>query len=108
MNPFLSGSFVFPTKFIKENPKLAKKVYLAFKKALKFIEEHPDEAKKLLPKYTALDEKLAQKTHIHAMYDLTEEIIAVIQKEADLLYEYKLLDKKINVKSMILKEEDLR
>jgi len=108
MNPFLSGSFVFPTKFIKRNPKLAKKIYLAFKKALKFIKEHPYEAKKLLPKYTALDEKLAQKTHIHAIYDFTKEIIAVIQKEADLLYKYKLLEKKINVKSMILQKEDLR
>lgn len=108
MNPFLSGSFVFPTRFIRERPEVSRKVYDAFKKSLEFMETHPDEARKLLPKYTALDEKLAQKTHIHAIYEPTEKIINAIQKEADLLYEFQLLEKRIDVKSMILREEDLR
>jgi len=46
--------------WLKNNPKIAKRFFIAINKALDFINNHPKEAKSILAKATNIDEKIAQ------------------------------------------------
>lgn len=108
MDPFLSGSLVMPAKLVKEEPEKAKRIYVAFERAARFLRKNPDKAKELLPKYTGLSYTLLERIHVQAIYEPTDEIIDLIQKEGDLLHEFGLLLGKVDVKPMILTRKHLR
>ena len=107
MDPFLSGALVMRARLIKDEPETVRRIYNAFEGASRFLRENPDKAKKLLPRFTALSGSLAMATHVQAIYEPTDEIVDLIQKEADLLHEFKLILGKVNVKPMILTRSQL-
>ena len=108
INPFPSGSFVFTTKFWEEKPKIAMKIYQAMKKSIDFMRANELEAKMILPKYTPIDEEIAKACDVHAIYEINDTTIGAIQELANMLFEYKLLEKKIEVKGMLLTDEDFK
>lgn len=108
INPFPSGAFVFTAKFWQEKPKIAKKIYRAMRRGVEFMEAHELEAKMFLPKYTPIEEAVAKASDVHAAYAINDTTINAIQQLADMLFEYKLLEHKVDVKKMLLTEKDFR
>lgn len=117
MNPYPANANAFSTRFLKENPVAARRVYRAMVRAVKFIDENEVDAKKILSKYTPLDEDIALKSRLYKWWTLKElnepEIEnldpiseSTIQEYADLLYQTDELPKRINVSNTILREED--
>lgn len=106
IDPFPSGSFVFTTKFLQEKPKVAKKIYRAMKKSIEFMRTNELEAKMLLPKYTPIDEEVATASDVHAFYEVNDDTINAIQQVADMLFEYKLLGNRLDVRKMLLTDKD--
>lgn len=77
-------------------------------KALDFIRNNENEAKKLLPKYTPLELEVAQRSDLYKFYKMEEPFdMDAVQKLADLLYEYKILTTKIEVRGMFLTKEQI-
>lgn len=95
---------VVSTKFLKDSPDLSKKFINAASEAMEFINNNPVQAKESLLKYTPLEESVVDK--IKMPYYLNQEEIdeSELQALADLLFEEKELDSKINVASMLLNE----
>ncbi len=99
-NPFPSVATPISSKFIKDNPKAVEAYLLAIRDAIDFIKDHPEEAKSYLVKYTPISKEDAQKTNILKFNQFGEENREYIQKNADWMFEQKLLDKRINIFDM--------
>lgn len=106
IDPFPSGSFAFTTSFWQENPEVAKKIYKAMKRSVKFIDSNPLEAKLLLLKYTPIDEEVARASDVHAVFEVNDTTIKAIQEVADMLFDYNILEKRIEVEKMVLTDSD--
>jgi NitT/TauT family transport system substrate-binding protein len=108
VNPFISGSAAVSSKFVKENPKILKKIYKALAQGLDFIRTNETGAREILPKYTPLDASLAQKAGLIEWYKVDEPVnYGAIQKISDLLYENKILSSRIEVRNMFLERNQL-
>ena len=108
VNPFISGSAAFSTKFVRENPNTVKIIYQAVAEALDFIRTNEKDARKILTKYTPLDSTLADKTNLLVWYKVDElSDYQPIQKIADLFYENGIIKEKIDIQKMFLKKDDL-
>jgi ABC-type nitrate/sulfonate/bicarbonate transport system substrate-binding protein len=108
MDPLPSGINAFSINFLNGNPTAAKKVYNAMAKAVDFIRENETEAKKLLAKYTPIKEEIALQGNLYEWFKFGEEDTQSIQKIADILYENKLLEKRINVRELLVQEKELK
>lgn len=99
-NPFPSVATPISSKFIKDNPEAVKAYLLSIRDAIDFIKDHPEEAKSYLAKYTPISKEDAQKTNILKFNQFGEEDKEEIQKNANWMFEHKLLSKKINIYNM--------
>ena len=102
--PFYGGAGVISTKFLDENPELAKKVMEIMEKAITEINANPSLAKKYLPKYTSIDASIAPKVPdlVLKMYsDFNESDFEAIQKFYDLFEKYGVVDKPIEFKNFV-------
>jgi ABC-type nitrate/sulfonate/bicarbonate transport system substrate-binding protein len=102
LNPFPAGANAFSIQFINKKPATVKKIVAALEEAVDYIRNHEADAKKILPKYTPLDDSMAQKSHVYEWWKMEEIDKESIQKYADLLYEGKELKKKLDVSPMFL------
>ncbi len=111
VDPILSGGAIFSTKFLKENPTIAKKFIQANKKAVDWIYKHPQEAKKILPKYIPIEEEVALKASYlkwRMAEDKREENISLLQKYIDFMVGQGLLSKRLDADKLLISEEDFK
>lgn len=104
-SPSFSGGVV-STKFLEEHPEEAEKFISAMEKSIDFISEDLDESKRILPKYIAIEEDIAEKITLPEYYfveDLDSEKTMLIQKTADFLYNEGLIRERVEIKDLLLK-----
>jgi ABC-type nitrate/sulfonate/bicarbonate transport system substrate-binding protein len=104
LDPFPAGANGVSTKFMSKHPNRTHKVVAALERAIELIHSNEDAAKAILPKYdTTMTPEMAAKAGIYRWWKQADTDIGIIQKYADLFYEGKVLKKRVDVESMILK-----
>lgn len=107
--PFWSGAAAIDKNYWEQNPSTIKKIYSAIALAINFINKNEDEAKKILTKFTPIDEKIALKSGLYKWYKVDDEIdFDAIQKIADFMFEYNLVERRIDVSQMFFSAKDLK
>ena len=108
VDPFISGAAGVSSKFLEKHPEEVKKIYKSMAKAVDFIRSNESEAKNLLPKYTPLEQQVAQQAGLYRFYKIDEPFdMAAVQKLSDLLYEYEILNRRVEAQEMFLLKEQL-
>ena len=102
VNPFPTCATVLSTDFINTNPELAKKIKRILDTATNWAEINHEEASLIISseKYTNIPNEIALKCGTYEWWMIGEENIYAVQKLEDIMFEHKILDKKIDVKKM--------
>lgn len=103
MDPMPGASYVISAEFLEKYSKESNRLIAAIKKSNSYIETNQQEAKKVLTKYTPLNEEIALKIHIAPWVYIEDADKPAIRKHADLLFENRELDKRINITNMLYK-----
>jgi len=101
MDPFPAGASVVSTKFLRRMPEAVSLLVKAMNSAIDSIRVDETSAKRLLPKYTPIDSTIATKSRLYEWWKTDEIKEPVIQKLADLLFEWGELTKKVSTANMI-------
>lgn len=102
VQPWQAGVCALPKKLLDERPEVAKKVIRAMYAALDYTRQHPDEAKKSLPKFTAIEQRVAAVVPVMGVKKLDEFDRVAFQRHADILTETKLLDRKLDATKLLI------
>ena len=94
------GIALISTKFINENPSLAKKTIKAFDKASEFIVEEDSATRVLIPKYVQINENVTKKVIFLYMSKSDEINKKAVQDYADMLYNIGELKTKMDVSGL--------
>lgn len=97
------GVSLISTKFLNSNPKLAKKTISAFDKASDFIKQNEEETRKIIVKYVAVDENVANNVVLLYMGRSDEIDVEILQDYADMIFEIGELENEIDVSNIIYK-----
>lgn len=101
MDPFPAGAAVASTKFIDRMPEAASRLAKAMNYAIDSIRADEQGAKRLLPKYTPIDSTIAPMSRLYEWWKTDEINQPVVQRLADLLFEWGELTKQVSTKKMI-------
>lgn len=99
--PFPAASFALSTAFVHKDGKTAKKFVKSMWKAMQRINKDQKKYRYLLPRFTNISADLAPQipvTHFATVRDMD---VSLFQKEADILFEAGLLEKRIDVGQLI-------
>lgn len=108
-SPFWSGALAVYTEFFNNHHKQFLKIYKALSKSLDYIDKNEIDSKKILTKFAPMDESIALKSGLYKWYKMDEPIdFGSIQQIADFMYDYKLLNKKVDAKAQFLTVDDLK
>lgn len=99
-NPFPSVATPLSKYFIEKNPKAARAYLLAMRDAVDFIRKNPETAKSYLAEYTPVSREIALKARLLRFNQFGEEDRTAIQRNADWMFEMRLISKRVNVSSM--------
>jgi NitT/TauT family transport system substrate-binding protein len=108
-DPFYSGVSIMTTKFLKERPKVAKKVAEVIDEATKLANANFDKYKAIIPKYTPIRaEQLAflAKPYLRGFSELNDTDLNSYQALVDVFQKEGVLTTPINVRDKILKPTD--
>lgn len=108
VDPLYGFPYVLSTKFVKENPKTARKVRDAMYKAADFINNNEKESRQIMAKWVGSKSEIADKVNLWAQVKTEDIDKAALQKLADLFYEGGVTKKKIDTKNLYLTESDLK
>lgn len=102
MDPLPGNGSAFSPKFLKENPKAAEKVKNAMYRAIDFLNnpQNTQEVKEILAKWTQMDPEVIERLQPLKYWKLEEIDRKSVQKLADLLFEERTLEKKINTSNL--------
>ena len=107
MDPEFAGMFIKELDYFAEkNKEMVTKILQIFDRAIKEVRENPEAAKQYLKGYTALDDTIIPKTPVlrFKMYsELTDSDITAIQKFYDIFTTHKVIDGRIDGRSLIFK-----
>lgn len=104
-SPWPMSMMLFSTKFLKEQPNLAKNIVQIYDEAIQFIRNNPDEAQTILAEYVSNAYKSRQVNIRLVNYLKLGEIPKeLIQKQSDWYFENNLIDKKINADNLFYSE----
>ena len=109
-DPFYSGAAVLTTKFIKERPKVAKKIVKIIDQATAMAMADFDKYKVIIPKFTAIRENqldLLAKPYLRGFSDLNETDLNSYQSFVDVFVSEGVMKKRMDVRTKILKMSDL-
>ena len=109
-DPFYSGAAVLTTKFIKERPKVAKKIVEIIDQATAMAMADFDKYKVIIPKFTAIRENqldLLAKPYLRGFSDLNETDLNSYQSFVDVFVSEGVMKKRMDVRTKILKMSDL-
>lgn len=108
-NPYWSGAAVVTQEYLEKNPNTMLRIFRALGRAIQDIRDDSEGCKTILAKYTPLKAELAKKTGMYFLAKSSESVdLEKIQFLADILCEYKILNKKVNAKAMYISLKDLR
>lgn len=104
IDPLVSGGHFMRADYIAKNPETAKKIARAFSKAAEFMVKNPKESEEILAKYTVLKEgETSTKLHIITEHKVSESWVKkAVQEHADVLVTEKVLEKQLDVSSMLV------
>ena len=109
VSPFWSGTAAVRRDFWNKNPTTIKKAYKAMAKAVDYIDTNEIEAKRVLTKFTPMEERIALKSGLYKWYKVDDKIdFQSIQKLADIMYDYELINRRVNVKTMFFTRAELK
>jgi NitT/TauT family transport system substrate-binding protein len=108
LNPLYAFPYVLSTKFVKDNPKVARKVRDAMYKAADFIKTNEKESRQIMAKWVGTKPEIADKVNLWAQLKAEELDKAALQKLADIFYEGGVTKKKIDTSNFYLTESDLK
>ncbi len=109
--PFFPGLSIMTTKFIKERPEVARRVLAVLDAATKKAQADFNKYKPLLTKYTsATPETLAylQPSYLRSVNDITPAELASFARYAQIFVSEGVLDKPLDVKTLVLDPKTLR
>ena len=95
------AGWVASEKWISRNPETAEKFVRAFRRGVEFMNSNKEESLKLMVEFSKLDPGLARKVQLD-LFDASVNV-ELLQKEADLMLQHGLLDKKLDVSRMVYK-----
>lgn len=99
--PFPAASFALSTRFLQKDGKTAKKFAKGMWKAIKRINKEQEKYRYLLPRFTNISAELAPQIPVTNFAALKDMDLSLFQKEADILYDAGLLEKKIDVRRLV-------
>jgi NitT/TauT family transport system substrate-binding protein len=102
LDPWQAGVWVVSTDFQVDNPELTREFILSIYDAIDFIRINPDAAKEALSQYTSIKPHIAMATPNIPFTKLDEIDLTALQKHADILWERKVISKKIDIRQMLL------
>jgi NitT/TauT family transport system substrate-binding protein len=108
LNPLYAFPYVLSTKFVKDNPKAARKVRDAMYKAADFIKTNEKESRQIMAKWVGSKPEIADKVNLWAQLKAEELDKTALQKLADIFYEGGVTKKKIDTSNLYLTESDLK
>lgn len=110
-DPFYSGASVLTTKFIRERPEVARKVVEVLDEATRMAMTNFDKYRAILPKYTAIrpdQVNIVAKPYLRAWKELNETDINSYQAFVDVFHKEGVLQKRMDVRPLILKPSDFK
>jgi len=108
VNPFYGFPYVLSTKFVKENPKTARKVRDAMYKAADFIKTNEKESRQIMAKWVGTKPVIADKVNLWAQVKVEDVDKVALQKLADIFYEGSVTKKRIDTSHLYLTVDDLK
>jgi len=108
--PWFGGSAALSTKFIKDNPAIAKKFIAAYRMGVEEVRRSPLLARQYLQRYTKIKPSLTRLVPLpdYRMFDeFTPKEIEYFQQFFDFLKAEKVLTRKVDVLPLLLKKSDL-
>jgi NitT/TauT family transport system substrate-binding protein len=108
VNPLYGFPYVLSTKFIKENPKTARKVRDAMYKAADFIKSNEKESRQIMAKWVGTKPEIADKVNLWAQVKVEDVDKTALQKLADIFYAGGVTKKKIDTSHLYLTQDDLK
>ena len=101
INPWQAGVNAVSRKLISDRPDVARGVIAAMYDAIDFIRAHPEDAKKSL-KLAGIPDAVIPALPVIYQTKIGEVDIATLQRHADILQGAKLVDKKVDVKTLFV------
>lgn len=108
VNPMYAFPYVLSSKFVKENPKTARKIRDALYKAADFINTNEPEARQIMAKWVGTKPEIAEKVNLWDQVKAENIDRAALQKLADIFFEAGVTKKKTDTSLLYLTEQDLR
>jgi NitT/TauT family transport system substrate-binding protein len=108
ITPMYGYPYVLSSKFVKDNPKVARKLRDAFYKAADFIKANPTEARQTMAKWVGSKPEIAAKVNFWDQVKAEDIDKGAMQKLADIFYDGGVTKKKIDTKDFYLTEKDLK
>jgi ABC-type nitrate/sulfonate/bicarbonate transport system substrate-binding protein len=108
INPLYAFPYVLSSKFVKENPKTARKIRDAMYKAADFIKTNEAEARQIMAKWVGSKPEIAEKVNLWAQVKAEDVDKGAMQKLTDIFYDGGVTHKKIDTSHLYLTEDDLK
>lgn len=109
-DPFYSGVSVLTTKFIKERPKVARKLVEVLDEATRIANTEFDRVRPYFAKYTAMKGdhvRIIAQPYLRAWKDLNDVDIRSYQALVDVFHKEGVLKERIDVRTVLLKPADM-
>jgi len=100
--------YVLSAKYVKENPKTARKIRDAFYKAADYIKANDAEVRQIMAKWVGTKPEIAAKVHFWDQVKAEDMDKAAVQKLADIFFDAGVTKKKIDCSTLYLTEADLK
>lgn len=107
-DPLYGFPYVLSSKFVKDNPRTARKIRDAMYKAVDFIKSNEAEARQIMAKWTGSKPEVAEKVNLWAQIKAEDVDKASLQRLADIFFDARVTQKKINTSTLYLTDEDLK
>jgi len=108
VNPLYGFPYVLSSKFVKENPKTARKIRDAMYKAADFIKTNENESRQIMAKWVGTKPEIANKVKLWDQVKVEDVDKVAMQKLADIFYEAGVTKKKSDTSTLYLTEADLK
>lgn len=107
INPWQAGVNAVTRRFARERPDVVRRLIAAMNEAVDFQRQHPEAAKTSLVGLAAIPDHVARELRVIPVTKIGEVDVLTLQRHADILYESKLIDRKVDVRDMFVGQDVL-
>jgi NitT/TauT family transport system substrate-binding protein len=108
IDPVYGFPYVLSSKFVRDQPKAARKVRDAMYKAADFIKANEQEARQIMAKWVGTKPEVAEKVRLWEQTKAEDVDRQALQHLADIFFEAGVTKKRIDTNRLYLTEEDLK